>query len=146
MEVPAPPLIHQPVSINAPTPWLVASFPRSEDTWCAIPVVSGHHLMITVPSYPAAVSLDMTDPAAPREVERAMLPNGWVPHWLALEPNTQRLVLTGYGAMMNRVVLLTHDSTTGALAVDERFREEGATEPGVRLAGVPHGAVFRRMK
>jgi hypothetical protein len=129
---------------ETPSSRLVASFPRSEDTWCAIPVVSGRHLMITVPSYPAVVSLDMTDPAAPREVGRATLPTGWIPHWLALEPNSQRLVLTGYGAMMNRVVLLTHDSTTGALAIDERFREEGATEPGLRLAGVPHGAVFSR--
>ncbi len=54
------------------------------------------------------------------------------------------LVLTGYGAMENRVVLLTHDPATGALALDNRFREEGATVPGVRLAGVPHGAVFSR--
>ncbi|HUG28760.1 MAG TPA: hypothetical protein VMK53_10760 [Gemmatimonadales bacterium] len=129
---------------DTPSGRLVASFPRSEDTWCAIPVVSGRHLMITVPSYPAVVSLDMTDPAAPREVGRVTLPEGWVPHWLALEPNTERLVLTGYGAMMNRVVLLTHDSTTGALAIDARFREEGATAPGIRLAGVPHGAVFHR--
>lgn len=129
---------------DAPSGRLVASFPRSENTWCAIPVVSGRHLMITVPTYPAVVSLDMTDPAAPREVGRAMLPEGWIPHWLALEPSSGRLVLTGYGAMMNRVVLLTHDSTTGAVAIDGRFREEGATEPGLRLAGVPHGAVFSR--
>lgn len=129
---------------DTPGARLVATFPRSEDTWCAIPVVSGRHLMITVPSYPAVVSLDMTDPAAPREVGRATLPEGWIPHWLALEPNSQRLVLTGYGAMMNRVVMLSHDSTAGALAIDGRFREEGATEPGIRLAGVPHGAVFSR--
>lgn len=129
---------------EAPSGRLVASFPRSDDTWCAIPVVSGRHLMITVPSYPAVVSLDMTDPAAPREVGRATLPKGWIPHWLALEPNHQRLVLTGYGAMMNRVVMLTHDTTTGALAIDDRFREAGMTEPGLRMAGVPHGAVFSR--
>jgi hypothetical protein len=127
---------------DTPSGRLVASFPRSEDTWCAIPVVSGHHLAITVPSVPAVVSLDLSDPAAPREVGRVTLPEGWIPHWLALEPNSRRLVLTGYGAMADRVVLLTHDPATGALAVDERFREDGATEPGIRLAGVPHGAVF----
>ena len=127
-----------------PSGRLVASFPRSEDTWCAIPVVSGHHLVITVPSIPAVVSLDFSDPAAPREAGRVTLPEGWVPHWLALEPSSRRLVLTGYGAMADRVVLLTHDPVTGVLAVDERFREDGATEPGIRLAGVPHGAVFSR--
>lgn len=129
---------------DAPSGRLVASFPRSEGTWCAIPVVSGRHLMITVPSYPAVVSLDVSDPTAPREVGRVTLPDGWVPHWLALEPSTQRLVLTGYGAMADRVVLLTYDPVTGGLAMDDRFRERGATLPGLRLDGVPHGAVFER--
>jgi len=46
--------------------------------------------------------------------------------------------------MADRVVLLTHDPATGVLAVDERFQEDGETEPGIRLAGVPHGAVFSR--
>jgi hypothetical protein len=129
---------------DAPSGRLVASFPRSTDTWCAIPVMSGHHLLITVPSYPAVVSLDLSDPAEPREVARLMLPDGWVPHWLALEPNSRRLVLTGYGALADRVVLLSHDPATGALAIDDRFREEGTTIPGVRVTGVPHGAVFGR--
>jgi hypothetical protein len=129
---------------DAPSGRLVASFPRSPRTSCAIPVVSGHHLLITVPSYPAVVSLDLSDPAAPREVDRLMLPEGWVPHWLALEPNSRRLVLTGYRAMADRIVILTHDPATGALAFDDRFREEGATIPGVRVTGVPHGAVFSR--
>jgi hypothetical protein len=129
---------------DAPSGRLVASFPRSVGTSCAIPVVSGHHLIITVPSYPAVVSLDLSDPAAPREVSRLMLPDGWVPHWLALEPNSRRLVLTGYRAMADRVVLLTHEPATGALAIDDRFREAGTTLPGVRVTGVPHGAVFSR--
>jgi hypothetical protein len=132
---------------DAPSGRLVASFPRSADTWaddCGIPVVSGERLIITVPSYPAVVSLDLSDPAAPREVARLMLPDGWIPHWLALEPDSRRLVLTGYGAMADRIVLLTHDPTTGALAIDDRFREAGATMPGVRVTGVPHGAVFSR--
>lgn len=129
---------------DTPSGRLVASFPRSEDDWCAIPVVSGDHLMITVPEVPAVVSLDVSDPTQPREVGRVTLPEGWIPHWLALEPNGRRLVLTGYGAMEDRVVLLSHDAATGALAIDERFRDEGAAGPGVRLAGVPHGAVFSR--
>ena len=37
------------------------------------------------------------------------------------------------------------DAATGALTIDERFREEGAAEPGGgRLASVPHGAVLSR--
>ena len=129
---------------DTPSGRLVVSFPRSEDSWCAIPIVSGDHLMITVPEVPAVVSLDVSDPTRPRELGRVTLPDGWILHWLALEPNGRRLVLTGYGAIEDRVVLLSHDAATGTLAIDERFRDEGAAEPGVRLAGVPHGTVFSR--
>jgi hypothetical protein len=127
---------------DSPSGRLVTSFPRSKETWCAIPVVSGHHLIITVQSYPAVVSLDFSNPAAPRELDRLILPDGWLPHWLALEPNGRRLVLTGKGGMEDRVLLLTHDPVSGAIGVDEKFREQGESIPGMRMAGVPHGAVF----
>lgn len=129
---------------DAPSGRMVASFPRKEDTYCAIPVVTGNHYLVTVPSYPAVVSLDISDPTQPREVGRVMFPESDVPHWIALEPNTRRVVVTGYGTLAGRVVMATFDSATGALALDARFREEGATEPGIRLAGRPHGAVFAR--
>jgi hypothetical protein len=77
-----------------------------------------------------------------------------VPHWIALSRDQRRVVVTGYRAMQHRVVLLRFDPATGQLALDERFRENGATEPGFRMdnktwphggnaAAVPHGAVFR---
>lgn len=138
---------------EAPAGRFIASFPRSEDTWCAIPVVAGPYYVVTVPSIPGVVTLDLTDPAAPREVSRLVLGEGDVPHWLAMDPAGTRLVLTGYGNLAHRVLLLRFDPATGALALDERFREEGATEPGFRFegrtwphgaaaAGMPHGAVF----
>ncbi len=45
------------------------------------------------------------------------------------------------------------DASNGRLTIDERFREEGASEPGYRMdnktwphggtaKGIPHGAVF----
>lgn len=127
-----------------PTGKLVATFPRKDKTYCAIPVVSGNYWIVTVPSIPGVVSLDIADPVHPREVSRLVLGDGDVPHWISLEPNTRRLVITGYGALKNRVLLATFDSTTGALALDERFRPAGATGPGFEMAGVPHGAVFSR--
>lgn len=129
---------------DAPSARLVASFPRAKDVYCAIPVVHGRHYLVTVPSIPAVVSLDVSNPAAPREVGRATFPAGDVPHWIALEPNGKRVVVTGYGTLANRAVLLTFDAATGALAVDERFRDAGASGTGVRIDGVPHGAVFSR--
>jgi 6-phosphogluconolactonase (cycloisomerase 2 family) len=108
-----------------------------------------------VPAWSAVVSLDISDPSAPREVSRATLDSTDVPHWIALSPDQRRVVVTGYAGMQHRVVLLRFDPATGALSIDERFREEGASAPGFRFddkawphggnaKGVPHGAVFSR--
>jgi hypothetical protein len=99
--------------------------------------------------------MDISDPAAPKEVSRVTLGSKDMPHWISMAPDRRRVVLTGYGELQHRVVLARFDSTTGQLAIDERFREEGASEPGFRMdnktwphggstKGIPHGAVFSR--
>jgi hypothetical protein len=140
---------------DAPAGRLVASFPRKEGTYCAIPVIAGNYYLVTVPAFSAVVSLDISNPAAPREVGRASFGPDDVPHWIAISPDQRRVVVTGYRGMEHRVMILRFDPASGRLAVDERFREEGATEPGFRMdnkswphggsaKGVPHGAVFSR--
>lgn len=126
----------------APSGRLVASFPRGGGGDCAIPVVSGRYLIITVPSIPGVVSLDISDPSKPREASRLMLGNGDIPHWISLEPSTRRLVITGFGEMKRRVLMARFDSTSGALALDPRFKQPGSERPGFSVAGGPHGAVF----
>jgi hypothetical protein len=134
---------------------LVASFPRKPATSCAVPVVSGRYYLVTVPAWSAVVSLDISDPAHPREVSRITLGSEDVPHWIGIEPGGQRVVITGYREMRTRVLLARFDSATGSLTLDGRFRAEGSSEPGFRLEGitwphggraaaVPHGAVFSR--
>ncbi|MEO8564023.1 MAG: hypothetical protein ABI601_18225 [bacterium] len=138
---------------DAPSGQLVSSFPMKAKTHCAIPVIAGHFYLVTVPALSAVVSLDISDPAKPREISRVTLGTGDVPHWISLEPNQRRVVITGYGDMASRVVIATFDPRTGALALDERFRDEGAKDAGVRMdnkvwphggnaAASPHGAVF----
>lgn len=140
---------------EAPAAELVASFPRMEGEYCAIPVVAGNFYLVTVPAWHAVVSLDIRDPAHPREVSRAELGPEDVPHWIALSPDQRRVVVTGYQGMLHRVVLLRFDPATGQLAVDSRFREEGDSVPGFRMdnktwphggsaPAAPHGAVFSR--
>jgi hypothetical protein len=57
--------------------------------------------------------------------------------------------------MQHRVAIARFDPATGQLAIDERCREDDATEPGFRIdnktwphggtaRGIPHGAVFSR--
>jgi hypothetical protein len=140
---------------DTPSARLVASFPRKDGTNCAIPVVAGHYYLITVPAWNAVVSLDIRDPNAPREVGRITLADQDVPHWIAISPDHRRVVVTGYEGLRHRVVIARFDAATGKLAIDERFREDGASEPGFRMdnktwphggaaKGVPHGAVFSR--
>jgi len=138
---------------EAPSGRLVASFPQKPDTFCAIPVISGHYYLVTVPAWNAVVSLDISDPASPREVSRLTLGAEDVPHWIAISPDQRRVVVTGYAALQHRAVIARLDPTSGELAIDDRFREEGASEPGFRMdnktwphggnaKGIPHGAVF----
>jgi len=140
---------------DTPSGRLVATFPQKPETYCAIPVIAGDYYLVTVPAWSAVVSLDITDPAHPREVSRVSLDSADVPHWIALSPDHRRVVLTGYGGMAHRVLVLEFDPTTGALALDERFHEAGASAPGFRMddkswphggnaKAVPHGAVFSR--
>ena len=132
---------------------LVSSFPMKKDASCAIPVIAGHYYLVTVPAYSAVVSLDIADPAHPREVSRVSLGPDDVPHWISLEPNQQRVVITGYKGMKHRINIANFDVSTGTLTLDTRFREPGATASGFRMddktwphgghaKGVPHGAVF----
>ena len=136
-----------------PSAKLVSSFPRKKDTSCAIPVVAGHYYLVTVPAYSAVVSLDISNPEKPREVSRVTLGKDDVPHWISIEPNHRRVVITGYKAMQHRVMLANFDEATGQLTLDTKFRDPGAKEPGVRMdnktwphggqaGAVPHGAVF----
>lgn len=140
-----------------PSARMVASFPRKPGTSCAVPIVAGQYYLITVPAWSAVVSLDVSDPSHPREVSRVTLGPDDVPHWIGIEPNHQRVVITGYQAMKTRVLLASFNATTGALLLDERFRSAGSTEPGMRMenitwphggtgAGIPHGAVFSRSR
>ncbi|MCA1791732.1 MAG: selenium-binding family protein [Thioalkalivibrio sp.] len=140
---------------DTPSGRLVTTFPREDDAFCAIPVVVGDYYLVTVPAWNAVVSLNISDPAAPREVDRVTLGPDDVPHWIAISPDEQRIVITGYQGMQHRVLIARLDPATGRLAIDERFREPGADEPGLRMddkawphggsaPGVPHGAVFSR--
>lgn len=133
----------------------VGSFPRKDGTSCAIPVIVGKYYLVTVPAWSAVVSLDISNPKAPKEVSRVAFDSTDVPHWIAVSPDRRRVVVTGYASMQHTVQLLRFDASTGQLSLDARFRDEAATVPGFRMdnkswphggsaKGIPHGAVFSR--
>lgn len=123
---------------------------------CGVPVLTGHYWLQTVPEAHALVGLDITDPEHPRKVSSLTFGDDEFPHWLAIDRTGRRLVVNSAGSgSSNRLFVVNFDPGTGALALDESFRDSGATRPGVRFTqrawphgftgtAVPHGTVFSR--
>ena len=138
-----------------PTAEWVYSTPWHEPPYCAVPVVVGHFWLQTSGPEHAVLSLDVSDPSRPREVSRLTLGSDEIPHWIALEPEGDRLVITGYRELEARVLLAHLDRMTGALSLDTTFTTPGAPRPAVDFGrqawphgptgrAIPHGAVFSR--
>ncbi len=110
---------------------------------CEVPVVVGNYLVETMQSGHAIVSLDMRDPEHPREVSRILLGPNDYPHWLAVEPGGDRIVITGFGAMDTRALFATIDRQTGKLTLDPQSINFTRSWPdGWKGSAIPHGAVF----
>ncbi|MFO1506525.1 MAG: hypothetical protein U1F23_05535 [Lysobacterales bacterium] len=110
---------------------------------CEVPVVAGDFLIEAMQSGHAIVSLDVHDPQHPHEVGRILLPPDEYPHWLALEPGGDRIVITGYGALATKVRFATVDRRTGKLALDSATIDFTRAWPdGWRGSAIPHGTVF----
>lgn len=140
---------------DAPTATQVAAFPEKKGTSCAVPAIVGHYYLVTVPAWSAVVSLDISNPRAPKEVSRVAFDSTDVPHWLSVSPDHKRVVVTGYATMKHTAHILRFDTATGGLTRDARFRDVGSTVGGFRMdtktwphggnaKGIPHGAVFSR--
>lgn len=110
---------------------------------CEVPVVIGSYLVETMQSGHAIVSLDMSDPEHPHEVSRIVLGPDDAPHWIAVEPGGDRLVLTGVGALSTHVLFATINRQTGELKLDPHSIDMTRTWPdGWKGSAIPHGAVF----
>ena len=136
-----------------PTAKLVHTFPGN---WCGKPIIVGRFLVQSVPAMHGFIVLDLADPAHPVEVSRLKINDDYNPHWTAWDPATKRIVITPGSTAGNsdRMYLLKLDAKTGALSVDEDFRDTDG-KAGLSFAdrdwphgwkgtGLPHGAEFSR--
>jgi hypothetical protein len=127
---------------------------------CGIPLTRGRFWVQTYANSgrSSLISMDISDPSSPVVLDELTLDEPWWPHWISMEPEGNRIVVTsGTGATLYRVLIVQLDPETGQLALDSTFRDPGSMEPGVRFdrtswphgdAGParPHGAVFSRVK
>ena len=135
---------------TAPSVTVVHAF---QGEGCALPVVAGNHWIQTVPAAHGLVALDVSNPGEPREVARLSLGDDDWPHWIALSPDGRRIVVTGYAGTRHRILVVDVDPATGAMTLDEDFRDPGSSRPGISFdrpdwphgasgPADPHGAVF----
>ncbi len=123
---------------------------------CGVPLLVGHYWLQTVPEAHALVSLDIADPEHPRDVATLKVGDDEQPHWISIDNTGRRIALNSAGAGTgNRLFIIDFDPASGALTLDERFRDAGAASPGVSFnqkawphgftgKAIPHGTVFSR--
>jgi len=110
---------------------------------CEVPVVIGNYLVETMQSGHTIVSLDVSDPAHPREVGHIVLGPNDGPHWISVEPGGDRIAITGYGAMQTHLRFAKMDRTTGRLTLLPQSIDFTRRWPdGWNGSAIPHGAVF----
>jgi len=136
------------LTTNQPVAKLVHTFPGN---WCGVPTIVGNFFIQSVPAIHGLIALDISNPDKPREVSRLSLSDGFRAHWTGWDAKTNRLVTTG---SENRLFLVKLDTRTGALSVDEKFKDDNG-KAGFDLknrkwphgwtgTGKPHGVVFSR--
>lgn len=133
----------------SPSAKLVHQFPGS---WCGVPTIVGKYLVQSVPAIHGFAVLDISSDKV-REVSRLVISEQYEPHWTGWDAKAKRLIVTS-GRSGDRSYLLKLDPATGALSVDEKFRDadgkvgfsfaKRAWPHGWTGEGKPHGAVFSR--
>ena len=107
------------------------TFPYEPPHRCALAARIGDFWVQTVPTSEALVSLDLSDPSAPRLVQELKLGENYRPHWMAADRSGHRIVVTGRGDMEHLVLLVRFDPESGQMEIDSDFRDEGSRAPGV---------------
>jgi hypothetical protein len=127
----------------------IYSFAAGEGNGCSLPVTAAHYWVQTVDARNGLVSLDLSDPAHPKEVGYVGLGSSFTPHWIAIEQNDRRIVVTGFGDMRNSVAMLELDTSDGSLTIDQDFGVDGVINfarekwpHGDTGSAVPHGSIF----
>jgi len=135
---------------DAPVATRVFTFPGGgAGLECGVGTTVGSYWIQAVPAVPGVMVVDLSDPAAGREAARLVMDSTAFRgvHWLSRNGAGTRLAISGNGSWLG---MARFDSTTGAIAFDERFgtRDDGA--PGITVRDLqgremhPHGVAWGR--
>jgi hypothetical protein len=132
---------------------MAMSVTKPRNVGCSVPVIIGHYMVMPIAYAHRYATIDIADPTHPKEVASFPSDTTFFPHWAAVDPRSNRIVVTGQGDGAAVVKIFRFDATNGQLSWDAGFKDSGATSPGVSyvrahwpngLTGMamPHGAVF----
>lgn len=126
---------------------------QPENFGCSVPLIAGKFWIMPIAYAHRYVTLDISNPDHPVEVSSFPTDTSFYPHWIAADPNSDRVVVTDQGDGPGMVKIMHLDRSTGRLSWDEKFRDAGGIKPGVSYRraswpngvkgmAMPHGALF----
>lgn len=109
---------------------------------CGVPLLIGKYWVMPVGWSQAVVVLDVSDPAAPREVSRLAMPADFDPHWAAKDPLSDRIAIGAELEKEKGIFVLRFDQATGTLSFDEAIVSPSGQAGYIDLDNQswPHGA------
>ena len=133
----------------------VMKMAQPENFGCSVPTISGRYMVMPIAYAHRYATIDISDPSHPREVSSLATDSTFYPHWISRDPLSDRVVVTDQGDGPGFVMLGHFDNKTGKLWWDDKFKDAGASKPGLSFANVswpngmkgsvkPHGALFVR--
>jgi hypothetical protein len=127
--------------IDTDTPQVDVVMNWPESLGCAVPTMVGKFEVLPIMFTNELVTLDLSDPANPVEVMRIVMDEGFMPHYMQVDPGTYRLALTGIGPGAGHVMMYWVDPNTGELTLDQAFGRVDDLGPGVSMTREewPHG-------
>lgn len=127
------------VGSDQPSIQSIYSFPGKD---CGVPLLTGSWWIQTVPETHSLIVLDISAPEHPREVSKLTLDDSQTVHWISADTSGTRIVVnSGQDTSDHRLFIVNFDRQTGSVSLDQRFRDQGSSVPGVSLDGKhwPHG-------
>ena len=96
---------------------------------CGIPLLIGDFWVQPIGKKQQVAVLDISDPAAPKEVFRLDTPEGFAPHWMGKDPAGNRLILGAELGGEQGFYMLRIDETSGTLEFDPDFADYRTRSP-----------------
>jgi len=88
---------------------------------CGIPLRIGHYWIQPVGHLQTVLVLDIHDPSKPKEVLRLKTPKDFNPHWMADDPQSDRIIVGAELGGEQGFFMLRFNEVTGQLSYDEQF-------------------------